>query len=69
MSGGRSFIGAGESGADRSAIDAEVLVVSAEDRAEGLAERLASLCVAYLAALAASLSLIGGAWAMGLIAW
>ena len=33
---------------------------------EGLAERLASWLVVYLAALMTSLALVGGAWALGL---
>jgi len=53
----------------RHSIDADSIGVPGEDRAEGSADRLASLCVTYLAALVASLTLCGGAWALGLIAW
>jgi hypothetical protein len=38
-----------------------------DERAEGLTERLATWVVTFVASLAASLSLLGGAWALGLV--
>jgi hypothetical protein len=39
----------------------------AEDQADGLSERLATWSVTFVASLAASLSLLGAAWALGLL--
>ncbi len=52
---------------ERSSGPADSSRAAADDaRADGLAERLARWALTYLAALAASLSLVGGAWALGL---
>ena len=61
--------GLAEDGVIRAGSDADLIGSPGEHRAECPADRLASLCVTYLAALVACLTLCGGAWALGLIAW